>query len=367
MLSGFTVRRTSPTLVPAIQAMNARMEGGGSGWKFYAKSDLEWLGGCGAGISRELYVAERGGEVCGGFVLKRQPFLLDGEPVAVGNVQGPVSESLVRPELRGLGGYMMGQAVQMEPLTIGWGSSDQKAKMLARMGWQSTRVPILLRLVKPGRVFRKGRMLKSPPLAALVRLAALLGVPQVAFAYRQSAHPDLSPPSAQAVVVPHFGAWADPIWEAAKGRYGLIAERGAKALNRVMPAGEWPDVTVLRIDVDGSPIGWAAVRDRQLDGDPTFGSLRVGSIVDALARPGQESIVAWTATKWLAKQGVDAIGAVFTHKDWREAFKRAGYLTLRNRRHVAASPALTERTGDLSPLLDRAHLTLMDGDGPRLF
>lgn len=365
-LPGLRIRLWDEKVAPAIRAMNDRLESAGSSWKFYDEVDRAWIApDPSSPISREFYVAQKGKDVHGGFVIKRQTFLLSGAEVVAANIQGPVSESIVRPDLKGLGGVMTSAAHEMEPYIFAWGFTPEKAKMLTRMAWPQTRVPMLLKTSKLGRILRRGRLApkKVAPLAAL---ASLTGLPQLAASIARPSR--VRPGRAYAAPQEEFGPWADTIWDRAKLMYGFIATRDAKSLNRLMPAAGEPFVTPLKILRDnGDVIGWAAVRDRQLDDDPMFGNLRCGSIVDALAIPGCEALVANAATRWLEDKGVDLVGAVFSHPTWQVAFDVSGYWSIKDRRTVAASPALANAVGGLDKLLSGAHLTLIDGDGPRVF
>lgn len=347
--------------VTAVRAFNARLEAGGSSWQFYDYVTPTWLAPTeGATVWREHYVLrdDVDGLVRGGYVLKHETFLLDGEPVIMGHQQGPVAESVISPQLRGLGFKMVADSLERLPLQIGWGAT-------IRQGWEADSRPALLYVVNKGAFLRRTAALrKNPKLALALDISTSFGIAQIGLAAVQTRLPW---PRAVASEEPQFGTWADEVWEAAKGSYRLLAVRDAKTLNRVMPAGEWPNAIPLKVTLGGRVVGWAAVRDHQMVGDPQFGDLRSGSIVDALAVPGMERAVIAAATRFLASQGVDFVGAVFSHANWIGACQNTGFIALKGRRGVGFSPELVKVGGGFGPLLEGTHFTLMDADGPRLF
>ena len=86
-----------------------------------------------------------------------------------------------------------------------------------------------------------------------------------------------------------------------------------------MPAGAWPGAIILKISDPVGALGWAAIRVTDFTDDSRFGDLRLGSIIDALAAPGEEKRVIRAATTALQRAGVDLIATNFTHPAWRRA------------------------------------------------
>lgn len=367
------IRASDEASVPAIRDFNARMGAAGSRWTFYDTPIPDWLAPvAGASAWREYFLAqdERDGAVRGGFVLKQQEFLVDGAPTLVGNVQGPVSEGIINKRFAPLGAVMLRDALNRQPLQFGWGTSAQKASLLTQLGWSSHQFPLLLKVVNKSAFARRNRIFSHKPhLQQAIRALSYVGLVQLGLAALQAAlgFPRLSLSGVKVAEQTDFGPWADDIWRAVEGRYRLIARRDAGALTCVMPAGQWPDTIPMTVERDGKIVGWAAVRDRRLNEDPTFGDLRMGSVVDALSLPGFEAMTAAAVARRLQDRGVDAIGAVFSHPSWEAAFRRAGFIPLPGRRHFALSPALNDAGGGLKALIGGAHLSLIDGDGPRTF
>jgi acyl-CoA synthetase (AMP-forming)/AMP-acid ligase II len=367
-----TIRPTEAALLPAVRRFNERMEAAGSLWKFYDSETPDWLEASKGGrASRSYHLAvDADGEVRGGFVLKEQEFVLNGVSTIVANTQGPVSEGIVDPDFGSLGAVLLARALARQPLQFGWGSSSRKAEVLDQAGWASRQVPILLQIVNASAFLRRSPLVRRNRWASFAaNLLAATGLGSLGNAMLRKLVAASAPqaPAFTTCEEEKFGHWADEIWELARGAYGFAAVRDARALNELMPVARWPHAIPLRIKVGGDTVGWAALRDRQLDGDSIFGDLRVGSVIDMLAVPGQEKTVATAAFSHLRARGADVVGAVVSHDAWIKAFKGAGFVALPGRRNVSFSPALSAAAGGFDAVARRVHLTLIDGDGPRLF
>lgn len=361
---------SSDTLIAEVRAMNQRLRDGGSRWGFYDSAVPDWLAAASDNaIWRRYLIAQddRTGTVHGGYVLKQQPFLLDGTPMLVGNVQGPVSEGLINRRHALIGPLLIRDSLARMPLQFTWGTSARKAAMLASSGWTGGSVPILIDPVRPGRVLAQlSSRLSNPAVRTTARLVAAGRLADPVVAARRSLI-RLAGPSLRGVVIKdeaRFGDWADHVWETAKSDYRLIAERTAAALNRIMPEVGWPDAHPISIWRNGSAIGWAALRIQREGGHPQFGDLAIGSVVDALAVPGEEATVAAASMRRLRASDLDLIGAAFADRRWVSAFAKAGCLVIRRRRNLMLSPELKAR---MNPFEIHAglHFSLIDGDGPR--
>jgi hypothetical protein len=122
---------------------------------------------------------------------------------------------------------------------------------------------------------------------------------------------------------------------------------------------------VIRLQVTrGKPvIGWAAVLDAQMRGDASFGDLRVGSLIDCLASPGDAAHVVAAATRFLRRRGVDLVVSHQAHPAWTRGLSDSGFVVLRGKRVFAAAPALGQRLEPFERMSQGLHLTAMDGLG----
>lgn len=360
------IERLEERHVAGVRALNARIAKKGGRWRFYDTVIPRWLAPVpGASTWREIYVLvdQENNLVRGGCVLKPEQFYLNGSMIELGWLQGPVAESAVDKSLKGLGGILVRFSLERFPLQISWGANSIAAPSAGN-------APMLLRVVNAKHFVRA-----LPTLKSRTRIARSLGTSPIAsvaaFAIKslQLALELMGrgPALYTSEETSGFGTWADDIWVAARSKYRLIALRDQATLNRIMPRSGYPEAIPLKVIVDGQVVGWAALRDRQLTDDPLFGSVRAGSIIDALALPGHEATVAHAAVNRLIQRGVDMVGACFLHPDWIRAFRDAGCIVVPDRRNIGFTAALTEQGGGVSALLRGTHLALIDSDGPRLF
>jgi hypothetical protein len=104
------------------------------------------------------------------------------------------------------------------------------------------------------------------------------------------------------------------------------------------------------------------VLDTQKQRDRHFGDLRLGSVVDVLARRADAPHVVWAARCFLKDRGVDLIVSNQSHAGWADALRTAGFLSGPSNFAFAASKALAEELG--SATVRDVHLNRGDGDGP---
>jgi hypothetical protein len=361
-----------PEHVPAVRAMNRRMGEAGSAWGFYDEATPDWLAsGASPNVRRDFYVAtEEDGTVRAGYCLKPEQFLLRGEPCEFASIQGPVSEGLVNPAYGALAFQLIRDMETRASRLFGWGASDRALELLLRLQWQKFNMPFQLHIRRPFRFLRRNAFLRLSSRNRLVldllafTGAGAIGVALVQTALRLSVG---KAPRVEVAKVDSFGPWADDIWRSAAPQYGLIALRDQATLNAKFPQGGWPHATILQMQSGGRAVGWVAVLDTPFKDDRRFGNLRVGSVIDALAEPGFETSVIRAATKWLRRQGVDAIATTFTHPTWRSAFRAAGFISSENRRVLLFNPEAADTIGDETVVTNGLHLAPVDGDGPRGF
>jgi hypothetical protein len=94
---------------------------------------------------------------------------------------------------------------------------------------------------------------------------------------------------------------------------------------------------------------------------PKYGNMRVGSVVDCFALPGELFSVVRGATQTLERQGFDLILSNQSHQAWGEAFKAAGYLPGPSNFLFAASKKLAKLLAPFEAVRPRMHLTRSDG------
>jgi hypothetical protein len=269
-----------------------------------------------------------------------------------------------------VGMRLLRDMLKRRPLLYSWGhGEDDEAmlQMLRSMKWLLHPTPFCLRVLRPFRFLRRNRYLRKTPgrRAALDALAwsgaGWLGLTALFGALSLRG---LSTPRADADVVRDFGPWADELWEKCLPRYAAVACRDADTMNALLPQSGWPDGIRLRVRRGTRDLGFAVVMDHALADDRRFGDLRVGSVIDCFGAPEDARAVVAAATRFLAARGVDIVCSNQSHPAWIDAFAASGYVILRDRRLLAASPALAEALEPFEETRAGLHMTNLDGHGP---
>lgn len=361
------VRRFETSDDADIARFNERLKAGGVAWPVYAEGPHDQAHA--DVISKRLFVAEVGDEVRGAVWLHEHEFRVNGAAHRAGWAKYPVSESLVDSTYGGVPGALVIRLMREQPrlMALGMGGHGGAfARLLSSMRWTGISVPNYVRMVRPARVLRNLRYVRTTPLRrAVLDALAVTGVGWAAWrAYeswrRLSARGTTRGIEAQ--LVDRFGDWADVIWERTRDAYGLVARRDARMLNAMMPL--TMPVERLRVTRAGADIGWAVVRRREPAENPSgaFGPLRVGLIADALADPSDALAVIRAADRYLQAREVDLIFSNQTHIAWGAALVSTGYISAPSQFAFYRSPKMSELLSGAEP--GRFHINRGDCDGP---
>ena len=353
----------------AVRAFNQRLrDGGNTTYKFPESPRSSWLPPAdGEALFEEYFLANDGDAVRGGYILKHQPYLINGETTSIGYVYSPISEATVNPQFGKVGLQLMMHAVRRQPLLycLGMGGfHNPLPQLLKAMGWHLCAVPFLFRVVTaPGflkNIFYLRKNAASRAAASVLAATGLgtLGCKIVNAVVTRS-------PSGPVTVetVTEFGAWADDVWERGRARFTLAGVRSSAALNRLYPATK-EKFHRLKVSVGGKVVGWAVALDTRMNGHKQFGDMRLGSVIDCFAESGGEFAVAHAAAAFLEQRGVDLIVTNQSHRDWCATFKRSGFLSGPSNYIFASAPKLTAKLTPFETQQSGFHLTRGDGEGP---
>jgi len=307
----------------------------------------------------QVHLVIEGGAVRGGFILRPQSFFFSGVERRVTHYRLPLSEGLIDRRYAVLGPWMLRRALQIDPLlyALGMGGYDRPLpRMLAAMGWRLSSIPFYFRIVHGGSVLRGLRAVRQNPWrAALFNLAAWTGLGGTGLAAWQRFRTRRPLSEVAAKPVDDFNVWADEIWETSHRAYELTALRDAHTLRQLYPPGA---ARFLKLRVNSA--GWAVMLDTSMRDDPYFGDLRVGTIVDSMAKPENAAAVIHAARRYLEQRGVDLIISNQAHPAWAAALKGDGFFEGPSNFLLGASKAFSEALGPKAEL----HLNRGDGDGP---
>lgn len=321
----------------------------------------------GAPVERRHYVLSDGDEVRGGIIIQRQDFLVNGRVLRVGNAQSPLAEGIFDKKHAQSGMVLVRKMMQLDPLMygVGMGGLDRPfPRMLKVLKWRLEPVPFFFRVVRPVRFLTELSMLRSSPLRrAASSIAAWSGAGFAGIHLAQTARNRVALNGVSTEAVSEWGPWADEIWAAvANGPgYAFAAVRTAEVLKSFVSLAPGSRITACRVLSEGRITGWAALMVRQMQDHAMFGNLRLGTVLDVMARPGHEERVAAAASAHFARAGTaDLLVTNQWQPAWRHAFERSGYFRGPSKYILGFSHELLAAIGDD---WSRVHVTRADGDG----
>ena len=356
-----------------MKQFNERLRSGGIHFQFPESPVPHWLPPVeGRRIFQEMFVAvDDVGFVHGGYILKHQEFILNGERVTIGNYQLPLSEGVIDNTFNSVGLLLLQDALKRNPMlyALGMGGVNRPLpKILVALDWRLALVPFAFKVCRSARFLRNITYLRNSPTKRLLcDLAAFTGVGYLAINMMQALH--ASGPTAPTIdkIVTTFGDDCDRLGQSCQDTYSLAAVRDSATLNILYPESDDRFIHLLvhdRSHSDSAPLGWAVMLDTSMKDHKQFGNMQVGTIVDCLAVPGHEKSVIASATLHLNNRGVDIIVSNQSHPAWVNALRSYGYLSGPSNFALATSPALTSRLTESDPSFDRLHFNRGDGDGP---
>ena len=356
----------APELDKRIIEFNERLAAGRAGFKLHVGPEPTSATRGEPSLSVERYLAVEGEAVRGGVDLQVQPFYVDGEIHMVANMQLPLSEGIVDRRYAYLGMWLIKQVLRRHPrcFALGMGGKDRPLpSLLAAMGFAVWSVPFFFMIVNVSRAVRELPALGSPfrrrVASTLLRTTGAASL--ASRGWRATAA--WCTRNVQALAthrIEEWDAWADAVWEQARPSFSVAAVRNARTLSTLFPPSD-PRFPVLRLDEGGRTVGWVVTGVSQMIDNPHFGSLNVGTIVDALTLPGREAAAVRAATRLLVECGVDVVVTNQSHPVWCAACRLNGLLSTRSNYVLASSPALIAPSIDIGS--QGVQFTRGDGDG----
>jgi hypothetical protein len=364
--SQLTVRFATLADAERIARFNERLRLGGSALSLSVHSDA-LTGPPEDGLPlRSLMVAEDSEEIRAGVVLYHNLMYVAGTPRRFCWIQMPLSEGIVDRSHAMAIVQLMRAAIEYEPLLISLGvgsTTEPWSRFAISLGWKHRFVPFFFYPVDCTRVLRGLRYLETRPRARTgARIAASIGLGALAtaaLALRRSLRRDFR---TEVDVVGSFGSWADEVFSSSLPDYPALASRNSQALNLVYSLKDKRFIRLRVKQTDGNDIGWVIVCAAQMDNNRYFGDLKVGVLVDGLARTASVPAVLAAGVDHLIAKKVDVIVANWSHAAWAKSMKRLGFFSGPSN-YLALVPK--EGVGQLKAFetLEGMHLTRGDSDG----
>jgi hypothetical protein len=366
-----TIVRYSEDHIVAVRDFNRRLQEGGApaDYTFSESSVPAWLPrNHKAPVYNEFFLALDGAHVRGAFALKHQMFSFYGSLKPLVYLHHPFSEGIIDKRHAQVGAQMVMRIIREHPFlfALGMGGYDRPLpRMLVALHWKHCLIPFYFRVCNASKFLRELSPLRKNPIPRLLStIAAVTGAVPIAMRSWQAfrGRQGMATPNT-AEIISEFDDWADSIWNACAPDLAMSAVRNAETLRVLYPA-QNRKLTRIRVTVAGQSIGWAVVGTLHRPGNEQYGDLRVGTILDVLARPQHATAVIAAATKVLTDQGADLIASNQSHAAWTDALARCGFFKGPSNFIFAAANSIS---GFLEPFETRIrHVHLNRGDGDNL-
>jgi hypothetical protein len=318
-------------------------------------------------LHQEHHLVVEGATVRGAYLLTHERWIVGWQMREVCHFRLPVSEGLINRQYKGVGNSMLDHALQRSTLlySLGMGGFDRPLpRMLKSRNWSLARTSFYFRCLHPPRVLQELVCLRTyPGWNFALDSGGWGGVGSLLISGTQQLRMRRPAKNFNVSVVRDFGNEVDEIQERARDSYALLPCRDSEILRLRYPAGD-PRFFRFLVDSGSGPCGWAVVLATSMHGHKQFGDLRVGTIVDCLAVPGEEDYVIHAASRFLQEQEVDLIVSNQSHRNWRRAFEHAGFCSGTSNYIFAASPQLSGLLEPFASNFPASHLTRGNGAGP---
>jgi hypothetical protein len=365
------IREYEHGMAPAVIAFNERLSRGGVTWHFPTSPTPGWLPPLvGRRIYQQYFLAlDDQLNARGGYCIKHQDYRIGDSVRSIGQIALPLSEGVVDRNYAQLGAQLLLDAVRKQPLLYALGMGDWGeaiTRLVKAAGWRVSRLPFYFSVVRPYAFLRNAQILRQSASRrfALDALAfsglGWLGFKgmHLALARRMPSHRGLTVEE-----VGEFSDWADEVWTTCAPDYPYCAVRDAATL-RILYPHDNPRFIRLKIGAAGRIIGWAVVLATDLTEHKQFGEMRLGSIVDAFARPADADIITVAADRLLRSRKVDLIVCNQSSSAWCNALKKCGYVSGPSNFFLATSRKLTEILDERHISNESLFINRGDGDGP---
>jgi hypothetical protein len=351
----------------AVRSFNERMRAGKAQTAFLvpesAPEGAEESAKTSGPVQQRQYIALDGEGVHGGVIEMEQPGWLDGHLVQALNYQSPLSEGILDRrygmvavrmvkfmEARGDSVFIVGMGAETNPMP----------RMLKASGWTVRAVPFLFRVHRTGTFLREMQMLNSTRARRIAaRVAAGTGIASLALACAQMRR---AGSKFKVRRESEWGNWANEVWTQCRNNCSFAAAREQSVLEALYPSKD-PRLSILVVEHGGDPVGWAACFDTRFKDRKYFGDMRLGCVVDCMARPDAMTATAIAADAELASRGADLVWLNHSHAAWVRAFRSAGFLKGPSNYQLGTSKPLTQAILSAPGGEDAIHVTRGDGDG----
>jgi hypothetical protein len=366
-----TIKSLTEEYIPAVKEFNARLTAASVSFdlRFPEYSISDWLPKIEERrLYQENFILLEEGVVRGGYRVKRQDFSFRGKILPVDCFHWPMSEGVINKAYSWVFTLMLRHVQENQPLLYSLGMAGSEETLIPRIlkaaGWKVSTVPFFFKVNHPRQFLHGIQAIRKTALRRwLLDIIAWTGIGALPIRTIQRVRTTGICASEGAERVRGFAAWANDLWNQCKRRYAMIAVRDAESLNILYPADNERFLSY-KISRGNKILGWAVLLDRRMRSNKYFGNMRVGTILDCLAKPEDAEAVARIATRMLEERGVDLIISNQLQTHWCSALRKAGFFCGPSNFSFGVSRDLGNLLVPFDSLASRVHMTRGDGEGP---
>ena len=323
-------------------------------------------------VEMEYFVAVEDDDVVrGGYLWKKQDFLVGGDRRNIGNLQLPLSEGVINKRYASVGLQLVKDFMKKSPegYALGMGGVDRPLpQLLQALGWSLETIPFYFYIYHPSRFLSQinvGRTNRWRSLMMDIASRSLI-IPSALWLLQKArnlpSHYRIDQ-SLQVVEVPIFSIAVDTLWEQCKSHFSLAAIRDQRTLNFLYPATH-PEAIRLEIYSSELLVGYALLFCTKMKGHKQFGDLCVGTLVDAIILPEYQLSVLSLAQKKLASLGADLMVTNQSFAPYCKALEILGFFKGPSNYALSLNRPLADKMLQCDPKGLAMHWTRFDGDGP---
>ena len=355
------------SLVPECRAFNERLRAHGTPpFLLPEAASADQSAASRGDVRRSHYVAvDERGAVRGGVLLMEQRGWLRGAIIPLINIQSPLSEGIVDRRFSGVSLQMLKfiQARSPYAYAVGMGKSENPfPRLLRAAGWSVSAVPFVFAVIDARRFLKEVGPLRDGSRRWLARGIADSRLGSALLKTWGLAHPAPSTEQYSLAAATSWPAGTGVVWERCRDDVSFSVARDEATL-----AGLYPDAEarlkrfVLRLK--GEVVGWSVSVATKMEGDPNFGDMLVGTILDGLATEAHTGVLLALTRNALREMGAEVVLTNQTHHVWQDQSRRLGFVQGPSNYLLAMSRDLAAALASEPDALRRMHVNRGDGDG----
>ena len=321
-------------------------------------------------VNKHFILTENNNLVKAGYTLKQQWFKINADVVKVGYYYNPITAGLFNKKYNICGLLLLNDAEKKNSnlFSLGMGSySNSLPKLLKALKWKLKKVPFFFRITNPNNFLENINYFKSTKLRSLIiNLLQKTGLGWVFIKFiffTTSLQNSIFNKKNEIICkeVNFFNNEVNDIWENTKKNNSFIALRNSEYINSLYNNDKF---IKLRFTENNKIVGWSISLCNKVHNHKFFGNMCLGSVVDNLSLKGKESAIINQTFKFLENKGADLVVTNQSHRLWKKAFWKNGFIRGPSNFIFASSSFLSKKMGFNTRLNNDVHITRGDGDGP---